>query len=205
MSPGEVAKYAAGILDEILTPDLTFKTQACRMLFEAWHAWRSESLLPKHTDVDPNELKSVLPQIGILEIRARDSAVFRLAGSGLRDIVGLDLTGRDTIALSPPRYRRQRAYRLYTPVVWPCAYHGESRYTYSTDSTDVCESVGLPLEPDSPEIHGMIIFALDSILGRRWRNVPAPLIDTTSDVFRFVDIGAGIPASIDPPDDFLAD
>lgn len=189
-------------MNEILTPDVTFKTQACSVLFEAWLAWRGQRMLPKHSDIDPFRLRRALPHIGILEIRPGTAAVFRLAGTGLRDLVGFDPTGQDTVALAPERYRRQRAYRVRTPALRPCGYHGESRYTYSGGLTDLCESIGLPLESESPDMLGLTIFAIDSILGHRWQNEPTRLIDTTSTAFRFLDIGAGIPGSIDPPPDF---
>ena len=174
------------------------------MLLDAWLGWRGDRLLPRRSEVDPIALKPILPLLGILEIAAKDIARFRLAGTGLRDVFGFDPSGKNAVELVRDQYRVQRAYRLYLPATMPCAYLGQNKFAYASGVPDTFESVGLPLDPDKTDGHRLIIFALDSLRGKRWRNDSGSIIDMTTDAFQFVDIGAGIPPSTIAPADFMA-
>lgn len=159
--------------------------------------------MPRHADIDPTGLGAILPQVSILEIGTPDLMVFRLAGTGHRDIFGFELTGQNIIDISPDNLRRRRSYRMYSVATQPCGYHLEIGLPYSRGITDTFESLALPLEADVPGRPCMLIAVIESILGRQWQNRAAPaVIDATSDFFDYVDIGAGIPRSKDPPDDF---
>jgi hypothetical protein len=182
---------------------LTLQTAGCRALLDAWLAWRGDRLLPRHSDLDPVSIKRILPHIGVIDVRAKDTALFRLAGSGLRDIFGFDPTGRNAVELLPPAYHARRAYRLFVPATRPCGYLGKSLFTYAGGLSDWFESIGLPLETADPMSRNLVVFTLESLLGRRWQRVTGSMIDNPENDFRFVDIGAGTPPSIDPPPDFL--
>jgi len=173
------------------------------MLLQAWLSWRGDRLLPRHADLDPASIKKILPLVGVIDIRAKDVAIFRIAGSGLRDVFGFDPTGRNAIDLLPEAQRPRRAYRLFLPATWPCGYLGHSQFIYDSGVSDVFESIGLPLEASDPGSRNLVVFALESIQGRRWQRRTGSLIDNPQNYLRFIDIGAGIPASVDPPAGFL--
>jgi len=187
---------------QALVPDPPLKTRACRTLLDTWRAWRGARLLPSHEDVDPVALKWVLSRVGIIEMRAPDVAIYRVAGTSFRDTVGFDPTGRNAVDLARSESRPMRAYRLSQLVLQPCGYRSETKFAYSTGLTDTFESIGLPLRSDRPDILGFIIFAMESIVGRRWQNVKATeasMIESDAEVFQFLDIGAGVPAHVYPP------
>ena len=185
---------------KVLGPELSLKTKACRTAVEAWQTWRGERLMPAHSDVDPGALKWILARIGLIEVRGGDVATYRVAGSALRDTVGFDPTGRNLVELSPPEQRPRRAYRLAQLVARPCGYVAELNFAYSTGVTDMFESVALPLSSDQPETRGFVLFAMESILGRRWQNDTGRFtMDVDTEIFDFLDIGAGVPESTEPP------
>jgi hypothetical protein len=189
---------------QVAASNLTLKTKACRVLLDAWLGWRGSRLLPRHADIDPEALKWVLSRIGVIEVRSRHVAIYRVAGTALRDTFGFDPTGQNSVKLSRPQFQERRAYRLSELVIRPCGYIAESIFTYSTGLPDTFESIGLPLESDLPGVRGLVIFALESIVGRRWQNEAATsLIDTSSETFEFLDIGAGVPQSVEAPPGFL--
>ena len=178
------------------------KTEACRVLLDAWLAWRGTHLLPHHDDIDPIGIGAILPQISILEVSTPDLMQFRLAGTGHRDIFGFELTGQNVLDITPPKLRGQRSHRLWAAATQPCGYHLEIRLTYSHGIADTFESLALPLEASTPEQPCMLIAAIESVVGRHWQNGPAPaIIDASADFFHFVDIGAGTPQSMEPPAD----
>jgi hypothetical protein len=185
-------------------PSLDLKTSGCRVLLDAWLAWRGDRLLPRRVDADPASLKPILPLVGILEVKSRQVATYRLAGSGLRDVFGFDASGKNSIDLVSERNRLRRAYRTYMPANFPCGYLGLSEFVYAEDISDRFESIGLPLAADIPGGPPFLIFTLESLAGRHWRKEFGTMVDNLNNDLRFFDIGAGIPPTVDPPADFLA-
>lgn len=181
------------------------ETNTCRTLLDAWLAWRGDRLLPRYSDLDPASIRKILPYVTVFEIRARDVAVIRLTGSGLRDIVGFDATGREVVEMMPKVSRLRRAYRLFVPATHPCGYFGNSKFTYTDGVFDWFETIGLPLEASESSGYSFIVSTLESLRGRRWQRVAGSFIDNSENEYRFLDIGAGTPASVDPPPDFLTD
>jgi len=185
-------------------PELTLKTRACRVLFEAWLGWRDGRLLPDHRNVDPAVLKGILPYVVILEVRAEDQVIIRLAGSAYREMFGRELTGLNLVDLSRGNDRRQGAYRNHAAATWPCGRHAETSFMYSKGIPDTFEFLSLPLAPNAPGEPPKLINAMESVLGRRWQNESVAFISARpGDFSRFVDIGAGIPPSLEAPADFL--
>ena len=63
-------------------------------LLEHWESCRYGLCLPKREDLDPGAIRAHLASISIVEIEAQGQVRFRLAGSGLRDILGREMRGR---------------------------------------------------------------------------------------------------------------
>lgn len=189
---------------QVAAANLTLKTKACRTLLDTWLEWRGSRIQPDHADIDPLPLKYVLSRIGVLEVRSRDVAIYRVAGTAFRDTIGFDPTGKNAMELVEGDSRARRAYRLNELVLRPCGYRSEAIFSYSTGLTDMVESIGLPLRSERPEILGFIIFTLESIEGRRWQNMTATSrINTYPETFEFLDIGAGVCTEIYPPPGYL--
>ena len=187
-------------------PNLFLKTMACNALLETWLAWRVARCLPQRSDIDPADLRLVLPYIIIVEIRAPDQAIVRLAGTAYREMFGLELTGQNLNDLVSGEARRIGAYRNYAAATWPCGRHAEVSYTYSKGAADTFEFLSLPLEAERPEEPPVLISAMQSILGRRWQNERVQSVaGQPGDFSRYVDIGRGVPLSLHPPTDFLPD
>ena len=179
------------------------KTKACKVLLEVWLAWRGDRLLPRHADLDPCDLRTVLPHISVAEIHGPAATIVRLAGTVYRDTLGFELTGLNMVDLSPEADRGIRAYRAWVAATQPCGMHAENRFFYSSSAVDSFEFLTLPLAADGPGSPPMLICAMDSLSGRRWRNnAEISLVHAPYDYFAFLDIGAGVQPP-DPPADFL--
>nr|WP_070958542.1 PAS domain-containing protein [Hyphomonas sp. Mor2] len=63
-------------------------------LVQHWNACRHGLCLPKREDLDPGAIRAHLASISIVEIEPQGQVRFRLAGSGLRDILGREMRGR---------------------------------------------------------------------------------------------------------------
>jgi hypothetical protein len=68
-----------------------------------WHAKRGARPMPDRADVDPMELKTLLPYLLISEcLRDPFNVRYRLIGTVVASITGFDITGRDLASLLPP-------------------------------------------------------------------------------------------------------
>lgn len=183
---------------------LPLKTEPCLRLLAYWNELRGDALLPKRADLDPSGFLEVLPYISILEVRDRDTMIYRLCGTGLRDILGFEATGCNLLDLVSATARPVRAYRNWVAATRPCMIAYEVDLTYPSGAIYAHEGISLPLAPRRPDAPPLLLRAFAPIPGEIWYNRAAARRGGADPSFRFVDIGAGTAASIHPAGDFLA-
>jgi len=66
---------------------------------------------PPRSAIKPRHVKNHLPGIAIIEMRKDGSVTCRLAGSAIAMGLGIDPTGKDVIAITPPEHRAARLQR----------------------------------------------------------------------------------------------
>ena len=177
------------------------KTEACRVILDHWQALRGDRLLPRHAEFDPAAVARYLPQVALFEVRSPELTLCRLAGTGFRLSLGFELTGMNVNHLYAPELHRAAGYRFTTMATQPCAATVELALRFSSQAQAPHELIFLPLEPDGPEAAPTLLVATAVIDGALWPNTAVLPQLQTSPTFRFIDIGAGIPASTLPPDD----
>lgn len=69
------------------------RTDAQTTLVEYWQDLSKSAGLPSRYDFDPGFLRGFLADISIIEIDAFDRMRFRISGSGIRSILGRDMSG----------------------------------------------------------------------------------------------------------------
>ena len=75
-------------------PSFSGITEAQRLLIAHWYECRaSDGTVPREA-IDPGTVRSTLACLSIVEIDAAGEGRFRIAGSRLRDIFGMDVRGR---------------------------------------------------------------------------------------------------------------
>jgi hypothetical protein len=75
-------------------PNFSGVTEAQRLLIAHWHACRtSDGLVPRDA-IDPGIVRSTLACLSVVEVNEEGEGRFRIAGSRLRDIFGMDVRGR---------------------------------------------------------------------------------------------------------------
>ena len=75
-------------------PNFSGVTEAQRLLITYWYGCRaSDGLVPRDA-IDPGIVRSTLACLSIVEVNEEGEGRFRIAGSRLRDIFGMDVRGR---------------------------------------------------------------------------------------------------------------
>jgi hypothetical protein len=98
--------------------DVTLKSDSMlpdqREVLEYWVSLRRNRIVPARSDFHPGKLQKRLPFISLVDVSA-DAARFRfrVAGTGLRDTFGMELTGRhlEDVPLGEQRPLWQAMYR----------------------------------------------------------------------------------------------
>jgi len=90
-----------------------------KRLLAYWEDKRSAKEMPTRADIDPTTIgKDLLPWIALTEVIDGGTRFrFRLCGTGLADIAGLDLTGRYIDELNPNQAYADYIVGLYRLVV----------------------------------------------------------------------------------------
>jgi hypothetical protein len=121
----------------------------------------------------------------------------------MRELLGFELTGKNYLDLTPPAQRRTRSWRTWAGACQPCCTSYAGTLLNSTHATETYHGISLPLLPDRPGDPMQLIAVLSFTAGRRWySSAPEPVIGLSED-FGFIDLGHGVPGSLEPPDDWL--
>ena len=180
------------------------KTAPCRAILDHWRGLRGTRLRPARGEIDPAMLARALQHAGIFEVRSPVLTVCQIAGTMFRKSLGFELTGRNVIHLYAPELHRAAGYRFFMMATHPCAATLELPLRFSSGERNLHEIVLLPLAPDGPDALPTLLVGVSALDSVYWKNeaiLPQPKATPS---FRFVDIGAGIPATSMPPDDFNA-
>ncbi len=98
-----------------------------RDLYDYWRARANGRPMPERADIDPVHLPRLLPGLSILDAdNGLDTVRYRVAGTRVREIYGLEVTGRDVFSLD---FRSKRDYwrSIYTQVLGGLAMQGAVR------------------------------------------------------------------------------
>lgn len=163
---------------------------------EAWNRWRGDRLLPNRRDFDLGSIKRLLPRVILLEIRSPTEVTFRLAGTWITRVLGLELTGRNYLELGNPADRQERAALLFAEVAQPCGAVMIYPMHYASGRAAPVEVISVPVVGDAPS-DPPLVFALltelaptgfaEPLAAEAARQLP------TGRQLRFFDIGAGTP------------
>lgn len=165
-----------------------------------WLAWRGDRLLPDRADLDLNAIRPLLPRLMLFEMRAPDIIMVRVAGTRLREDLEVELTGRNYVDLVAPEPRAIRSHRMWSTAHHPCASRLIREHRLNTGRVALAEVVTVPFEaPRAGEPRLLLTHFV--VFGERYEagEMAAARRFDIVDEFRFLDIGAGVPATTTPP------
>ena len=166
---------------------------------EYWQTLRGDRLIPYRAEIHPAPLLPYLKHVGLFEVRSPDLTYCRLAGTIFRETLGFELTGRNVVHIYAPSLHHAAGYRFFMMVTRPCAATFELPLTLESGAEHAYEILVLPVAPDDREAPPMLLVGIAPINPVSWHNTAILPQLRASPTFRFVDIGAGIPASSLPP------
>jgi hypothetical protein len=138
---------------------------------------------PARGDLNPARMKEMLPGIAIMGCRPDESLHCRLAGSAIVAGLGMEVTGRDLVALTPPSFRKARLDRT-SQVVRGAISRRHQQYQSRARGPVLVEDIYLPLSGIGEDGSRSILFHAD------WR--PATLDRRYGEIVDGFDIAVGV-------------
>ncbi len=143
--------------------DIDWMTEEAKTLAEYWRRLQGGDVVPRRSDFDPAEIRSILPGIGIYEVKSPETILIRLAGTSLVEIFGQEITGQNFIDFWPQDLKFEAGRVLSGMVEKPSGLlvriHGETVGGKVAPGV----SVGFPLR-DQDDQCNMLVFHTGSTL-----------------------------------------
>lgn len=109
-----------------------------------WLSEWKDGAPPSREAIKPRDVKNLLPGIAVIEMRRDGTVMCRLAGSAIAMGLGIDPTGKDLIAITPPEFRAARLAR-YNKVLGGAVSRCVKPHRTRFDTTVMIEDIQLPL------------------------------------------------------------
>ncbi len=178
----------------MLLDDLNPQTGNCRRLIDAWRPWRGDNLVPQRADMRLEDITDILPWISVADVISESEITIRLAGTMIREVLGVELTGRNLLDLTEPEHRPARGARSVQLTTQPCGAIWVWNLAFADQNSRPSENLSLPMLPNQAgrpmqmlNVFGMLSTKEPPLAINRDQQV-APSVQHT-----FIDIGAGIP------------
>ena len=126
-------------------------------MFAYWHGKSAGRMAPHPRDIEPGELKRLLPYIVISDVLLDPLDLrFRLVGTGIVEAIGYDFTGK-RFSEMPVTTGTERWLAHYGRVVQRKGPHyGRYRGELGPDSLRVVDHGAFPLSNDGDSVHRII-------------------------------------------------
>jgi hypothetical protein len=166
-------------------------TEAAQRFTTYWFSLPRSGLLPERSAFNPADIKDLLPMILLRDVDKQGEAHFRLVGTGIRDLLGEELTGLNPTEVTPPeeieRYQRVSQKML----AQPCGAYARLVLETDTGIPFAVENISFPFAPKADGGRQTLgLFAeLDQTLDRGRGGARISHFS----LVEFIDIGAGIP------------
>jgi hypothetical protein len=120
-----------------------------RQLFRYWEGLRAERPCPSRSEIELVRLASLLPNISIIERSERGAWQYRLAGTGVCDLLRGSVTGKEAL-IGFDRFERDvvsKTFELAVARLQPCLVR--MRLLSTSDTIIAAELLGLPVRDEA--------------------------------------------------------
>lgn len=168
------------------------RTDAGKKLEQYWKSIRSGDTIPVRSAFKVSSATApILPYLVILEVLDGD-LVFRLAGTGIAEHQGIDITGKRYGDFAAPVQVARAVARIAAFHALPCGFVSVHREEYGRGDASEVEVTGLPLRGEGGA--GQMMVLTVTPIGRGLADKrEAPLFMRPATWIDFIDLGAGTP------------
>src|SRR3546814_12750200 len=97
-------------------------------------------------DMDLVSISRLMPRLAVIDVKAPDNALFRLAGTEIEHHFGERLTGRSYIRMVPAERQQRRGELLWRIATQPCAVGQHVACDWRPGRPGGMEGFGVPMQ-----------------------------------------------------------
>jgi len=169
-----------------------------KALLDYWLSLNSRSGLPFRRQIEPRRIPQVLPHLVIIDVKRLSGGApelfVRLAGTGIRGLLGIEATGRDWLDIVPDDDREQLLARVKAALTQPAGYVERSSYKEPGNDLAKVETLALPMCEQEGLPPSLLLCACvaNRTMDLRPLFPSLPMPRSTARV-HFLDVGYGLP------------
>lgn len=148
-----------------------------------WLSMWNDNGAPVRAAIKPSQIKDNLPGIAIFQCRPHESIHCRLAGSAIAMGLGMDVTGKDLVALTPPEFRAARLART-SRVALGAVSRRKQQFRTRHGEYVMVEDIQLPLSDLAEDGSRQVLYHAD------WR--PKSMDRTSAEIVDGLAIAEGV-------------
>lgn len=158
-----------------------------------WLSLPREGVLPLRSSFLPEKIPQLLPSLIIYEMVSPTFIKFRLAGTAVRERMGVDATGQNYLDYVSPERREKASQSFFAVVGQPCGMRVISHHGMASGQKKYLEILMLPMENDRGENPIVLCQGNEIKPEKEELFQDQDLLKNISIVRRdFIDIGAGL-------------
>lgn len=173
-------------------PDAFVKHPALRQLLRRWVGWSVEGRVPRRRDIDPLQIKDLIPYLQLLDIGGTpDDLRYRLVGNEISAVFGFEPRGKTrgeirAARVSPEKYAdfditSRETHDVATRGI--VAYTHDHLTSYNRDHLDYARLL-LPISEDGDRITGVFgALLMSSSKGAFWHDFTELHIEVPIEAF----------------------
>lgn len=166
-------------------------------LFAYWDGLRRDRLLPRYTEIVPDAIQSLLPELSILDYLGPKTAIYRYTGTSVARRMQQDLLGQNVMALIPPETADTVAGILKQVAEWPAGATTRHVNTDPRGKQLLTYGLYLPLADKRDKVAQILALTLSQPLPEFTTPQAKVTIAGEFELLEFLDIGGGLPPSSD--------
>jgi len=158
--------------------------------FDYWASLPKSDFVPDRRDFDPVQIPQTMPWVTMLDVHSAERVMFRLFGTGLVDLTGVDLTGENYPDYVGEDHREALGRTLVVQSERPCGRVNILKGQTAQGRSYTIEAVTLPLSLKSHDRTLLLGFA--GIVDVSGEGEPGFAVASVEDPV-WIDVGAGVP------------
>lgn len=142
-----------------------------QVLYKYWRSKCGENHLPSRTDLKPEEVVPLLPNIGLIDVFGYQKFRYRLVGTAMVELFKQDFTGQDLEAAKSGEYMMYLKDLYQMAVDERCAVYSRSEFKFRDGwGLDTMRLI-LPLADEQQNINMLLFSTMPVMHEENWDDV----------------------------------
>ena len=153
--------------------------------------------VPARQRFNPARVVQILPYIYLLKQADQTTVEVRLCGTGIDDLSGVPITGRNYLDTCLPEERDYYRLAIHQSLATPCGMKIIADVTYATGRNITLVSLAYPLSDREgiPRFLIGVTVPVQELKSNELRN--GPIVRSLSKRLEYIDVGFGVPADLE--------